>query len=239
MICSTLAIIIGPMSSAIGTLRESSLHAALKAHYALPGDQIEAQVGGYWVDIVRGEQLIEIQTANFAAFKRKLMEMLDSYSVRVVYPIAVEKYIVRVTKAGGIETQISRRKSPRRGRAVDVFAELVRIPQLACSPRFSLELAFIREEEVWFDDGKGSWRRKGVSIADRRLVDVRHTQLFASPQDYLALLPPGLSQPFTVKQLAAEIGGPRWLAGRMAYSLRVMGLLDLVGRKGNALVYAC
>src|SRR3970040_1355318 len=59
----------------IGTLRETSLHAALKTWYARPGDELEASVEGYQIDLRRGAQLIEIQTRNFAALKRQLTQV--------------------------------------------------------------------------------------------------------------------------------------------------------------------
>jgi hypothetical protein len=231
------------MSPTIGILKESSLHASLKQWYAQPGDQVEMQVDGYWVDIMRPatestpELLLEIQTGNFSAMKRKLTRLLENHAVRVIYPIAVEKYILRVAVKDDAKP-LSRRKSPKRGREHELFAEMMRIPRLACLPNFSLEVCFIREEEIWQADGRGSWRRKGVSIIDRRLVDVLRSTMFVNPHDYLRLLPSTLVQPFTVRQLASEIGGPRWLASRMAYTLREMGLMDAVGKKGNAILYA-
>ena len=44
----------------IGTLGERSLHSALKEWYALPGDQLEEEVDGFHIDIVRkaGRSLI-------------------------------------------------------------------------------------------------------------------------------------------------------------------------------------
>ena len=78
---------------AIGTLNEKPLHAALKAWYAQPGDQLEAKVDGYIIDIVRGDLLVEIQTRNFAAIKRKLLALVPHHPVQLVYPIAREKWI--------------------------------------------------------------------------------------------------------------------------------------------------
>ena len=51
-----------PTSNGIGTLGERSLHASLKDWLAEPGDEIEKQVDGYHIDIVRGQLLIEIQS---------------------------------------------------------------------------------------------------------------------------------------------------------------------------------
>ena len=63
----------------IGTLQENSLHAALKTWYAQPGDQLECKVDGYVIDLVRGDLLVEVQTANFSAIKRKLLKLLEIY----------------------------------------------------------------------------------------------------------------------------------------------------------------
>ena len=50
------------MSSTIGELNEKPLHAALKAWVAQPGDALETPLDGYVIDIIHGEQLVEIQT---------------------------------------------------------------------------------------------------------------------------------------------------------------------------------
>jgi hypothetical protein len=221
----------------VGTLRESSLHADLKAHCARPGDLVEAPVDGYWIDLVRGEQLIEIQTGSFAALRPKLAHFLPDRPVRVVLPVIVEKVLVRIDAGGSLDEPVSRRRSPKRQREVDLFAELVHLPHLAASPGFSLELALVAVEELRIDDGRGSWRRGGVSIVDRRLSEVRGRRRFCRPSDYLALLPDALPEPFTVADLAAAIGRPRRLAGQMAYTLRHMGVLRPVGKRGNALLY--
>jgi hypothetical protein len=143
----------------IGQLNEQPLHAALKAHYAQPPAQTEMLVDGYLVDVVRDGVLIEIQTGNFSAIKRKLGQLTKSHPVRLVYPIAVEKWILKQPKPG--QAEAVRRKSPKRGRPVDLFAELVSFPQLALAPNFTLELALIQEEEVRRYTGEKRWRRNG------------------------------------------------------------------------------
>jgi hypothetical protein len=47
----------------IGTLQEGALHAQLKEWYRRLGDRLEERVAGYVVDLVRGQVLVEIQTA--------------------------------------------------------------------------------------------------------------------------------------------------------------------------------
>ena len=220
----------------IGTLGERSLHSALKEWYALPGDQLEEEVDGFHIDIVRGSLLIEIQTTNFSSIKSKLNKLAEKHPVRLVLPIAQEKCIVRLA-ADGI-TRLGRRKSPKRGHLLLLFEEMVSIPSLIKKENFSLEVLLIQEEEVRRDDGQGSWRRKGWSVADHRLLRVVSRHVFKRPSDFLTLIPQDLSGPFSTRELADGIEQPRWLAQKMAYCLRHMGAIEVVGKKGNSLLYS-
>lgn len=222
----------------IGTLAETSLHAALKAHYAQPGDLLESAVAGYVVDIVRpldsGIQCIEIQTRRLGLMKPKLQTLLAHYPVHAVHPIAQERYIVREAADG---TLLSRRKSPKRRSVLDLFPELVGLATLAAHPNFTLEVVLIGEEEHWRNDGRGSWRRRRWSISDRRLLSVGEAWRFAVPADYAALLPADLPQPFDTATLAAQLPASRSLAQQMVYCLRATGVLQASGKRGNAHLY--
>jgi hypothetical protein len=219
----------------IGTLNENPLHAALKAWYALPGDQLEVPVDGFIVDIVRGDLLVEIQTGNFSSIRRKMATLTAHNPVRLVYPIAREKWIVKL--AGEGRGQLRRRKSPKRGAFEHVFVELVSFPQLLSDPNFSLDVLLIQEEETRRYDGKRGWRRRGWVTHERRLLEVVGRRLFETPADMGALLPATLVEPFTTAELAAAIARPRWLAQKMAYCLREMGVIAPVGKRGNAILY--
>ena len=166
--------------------------------------------------------------------KRKLAHLLDAHPVRLVHPIAAEKWIVRQTADG---EEIGRRRSPKRGRFFDLFAELVRIPHLLSHANLTLEALLTREEEIRRDDGKGSWRRKGWSIHDRCLLEVAERRAFSTVADYLSLLPPDLPSPFATRDLAASARIPLRLAQRAAYTLRQLDGLTIVGKRANALLY--
>ena len=221
-------------SRKIGTLRESSLHAALKEWYVQPGDFIERVVGGYVIDIVRGDLLVEIQTGNFSSLREKLKVLLPEHQVRLVYPIAQEKWVCRKMPDGRL---LGRRKSPRHGRIEDLFVELSRIVKPAMHPNFSLEVLMVHSEDVWTDDGRGSWRRRGWSLSDRNLLTVQSREAFACPKDYLRLLP-DLAEPFLTQDLAQALRVSRAGAQKMAYCLREMGLIRVVGKQRNALLYS-
>lgn len=216
-------------------MTETSLHAALKDWYAQPSGQQETWLDGYWIDAQVGEQLIEIQTRNFAALRPKLAALLKHHPVRLVHPVAIETWIVRLPDQPGDPPQ--RRKSPRRGRAEDIFQELVGLPDLLAHPNFSLEIALVRQEEIRRADGRGSWRRGGVSIIDRRLIELVERRLYAAPGDLRAFLPLDLPQPFTQPELAARLGLRPRLAGKMCYCLRRLGVIAQTGKRGRAYVY--
>ena len=108
------------ISKGVGLLNEKPLHAALKAWYAQPGDRFEVDVDGSVIDIVRDELLVEIQTRSFSALKRKLEKLVVSHPVRLVFPIAVEKWVIRLSDDGAV--QEGRRKSPKPGRCWSYFA---------------------------------------------------------------------------------------------------------------------
>jgi hypothetical protein len=220
----------------IGTLSEKGLHAALKNWYAKPGDSLEEIVDGFHIDIVRQNLLIEIQTANFSSVKSKLASLTEDHKVRLVYPIAQEKQIVKMAPDG--TTIQSSRRSPRRGHIYELFQELVSISELVRHPNFSLEVLVIKKEEVRLNDGSGSWKHRGWSIVDHRLIEVVNSYLFDSPGDFLALLPSELPEPFSTRDLAESIDRPRWLAQKMAYCLRNMGAIDVVGKDGNSFLYS-
>lgn len=224
-----------PRSTHIGTLTEHSLHASIKGWLARPGDQIEQQVDGYQIDLVRGDLLIEIQTANFSALKTKLNRLLENHKILLVHPIAETKWIIRQTKRG---KQVTKRKSPKRGRVEHLFDELMYISQLIPHPNLRLMALLTRQEEIWRDDGRGSWTRGHWSIADRRLLEVIGTAQFDNYAEYLRLIPPSLPHPFTHAQLAKAIKAPVWMSTRMSYCMRKMGCLESVGKSGRALLLA-
>lgn len=225
----------------IGTLQETRLHAALKAWYAQPGDEAEVAVEGYVIDLRRGATLIEIQTRNFAAMKRKLAHLVERYPVRLIHPIAQEKWVVKYTADG--ETVISRRKSPKRGHVEMLFEELVSFPQLVAHPNFTVEVALTQEEEWQRPAQRGTgrraaWRRKGWAIYDRCLLGVVAQVILASPADYRRFLPETLLTPFTNHDLAIAAHQPLDLAQKTTYCLRQMGVLATVGQRGRSTLYA-
>ena len=215
-------------------MTEYSLHSEIKDWYMLSGDELEAKVEHFIIDIIRGKLLIEIQTGNFSAIKRKLVKLLLNNKVRLVYPVAELKWIVHISKSGEF---IRRRKSPKKGKLTDLFYELVHMPTLIKNSNFSLEVLIIEEEEVRCKDGRGSWRRRGISVKDRKLLNVFDRIIFKNNQDFLKFLPNELDEYFTNKVLALKMGISIVLAQKITYCLRKMGVISIAGKKSNELMF--
>jgi hypothetical protein len=224
------------VSSALSTYREGSLHAALKDLYARPDDRVEAAVDGFVVDVVRPDELIEIQTGNFASAARKLRRLVEDRRLALVHPVAAERWLVRVDADG---TVADRRRSPKRGQRLDLFDQLVAFPELVAHPNFRVELVMIREEEIRGPIPAGAryryprqwWR------LDRRLLEVVEVVRIDTPGDLLGLLPAGVPDQFTSADIAAASGRPKRLSTRAAYCLQRAGSTRCIGRLGRLNLY--
>ena len=206
----------------IGTRGESSLHAAVKLLVSEPGDRFEVPVDGFVVDVVRGDTCIEVQTGGFAAMGTKLDRLLGDFHVHVVHPIAVESWIERRDRPT--------RKSPKRGCLHDVFAELVSVPTMLDHPNLTIEVLLVQVDVLKVEDATMRRRRGGWRTVDRRLRAVVERHGLRTPADLVALLPDGLPDEWTTRDVAERAGIPRRTAQQMVYVLKANGLAVEVGR---------
>lgn len=219
---------------AIGDLNESPLHAALKRSLAPPGARFEVALDGFVVDAVCDGLLIEVQTRNVGALKRKLASLLVAHRVRLIVPVAAERWIVRRDDGGAL---LSRRRSPRRADLLDALAALVGIPGLLDHPNLEIEAVLTREEETREHRPGAAWRRRGWVTVERRLLDVLERHRMQGAGAWLAALPAGLEEPFTTADIARGRASRRTVAQRAAFVLREAGVLAATGRVGRSLGY--
>ncbi len=220
----------GRATARVGLLNEKPLHAALKLWYAEDGDRFEVPVDGFVADIVRDGALIEIQTTSASRLRRKISALVRRHKVRLVLPVAARKTIVRVDEHG---VEQSRRDSRRRATALDAFRELVGLGDLLGDSNLAVDIVLVHEEEVRHE----SARRKGFVVGERRLVAVQDCVSLDHPADYLGILPSALRDDFTTADLATALRQPRWMAQKIAYVLRTIGVVRVVGKAGNAFLY--
>jgi hypothetical protein len=219
----------------IGTHRESSLHRTLKAVYGGAGAELEAPLGMFICDAVSAEgAVIEVQTGSFRPLVKKLKTLCHEREVRIIYPVAILK-LIEVYEADGALRY--RRRSPRKGTPWDVFNALIHAAELADFPNVSIHLALVEIIEQRMDDGKGSWRRKGLSIKDKILQTACGTIVLSEKSDYLRFAPFEQQEEWTARELAERAHIRAALARKTVYVLTKMGIVAQTGKKGNARLY--
>jgi hypothetical protein len=157
---------------------ETSLHRQLKEVYAGDGAELEAPLGDYRIDVVHDGQLIEIQHGSLAAIRDKVRALLADHRVLVVKPIVRRKQLVKRDEEGG--RVIDRRLSPKRGREIDLFDEIIHFTRVFPHPNLTLETPMVDVEE-WRYPGHGKRRRRRTTdhvVEDRKLVEVHRTHRY-------------------------------------------------------------
>jgi hypothetical protein len=219
----------------IGTRRESSLHRALKFRYSGENGETETLAEGFVCDArTEDGEFIEVQTGSFGPLKEKAKTLAKIGSVRIVHPIAVQKHIELQDIEGRL---IRRRKSSGKKGAWHLFKALLYAPELPLLPNLTIEIVLVDILERRTDDGKGSWRRKGISITDKVLAGWHESIVLSRPEDYYRFVPFGKKDDFTVKDLAEKAGIDTKLARKCLYVLSKLDLVKRLGKKGRAYVY--
>jgi hypothetical protein len=210
----------------IGELNETPLHASLKHQYIGPSSVTEAKIEGFVVDIFNPpSHIIEIQTHGLFRLKRKLLELLDRYRITVVFPVPETKHITVLD--GESKDVLYSRRSPKRGTFTDSIHELCPIRDILDHKNLTVEIPFIIMSEIRIKDGKGSWRRKGISIGEKILDHITDTTVLKERTDYLRYLPDSIPEPFTNRVLAETLKIPVKTASKITYFLRFLDVIRI------------
>lgn len=216
---------------------ETSLHRALKQFYMTEGSATEVKLGRYRIDVVRGDELVEIQHGSLAAIRDKILALAADHDVRVVKPIIVRKTLVKRAKKDG--KVVDRRTSPKRGSILDLFDELIYFRRVFPHPRLVLDAVLVDMEE-WRYPGHGRRRRRrpnAFQVEDQKLLAVHDVRTFRTGADLASLLPPTLPVPFHSGDVAEQLGIARPFAQRVVYCLREMAIARQIGKAGNTRLY--
>ncbi|MDR0323312.1 MAG: hypothetical protein LBI12_02555 [Treponema sp.] len=219
----------------IGTRNESSLHRALKFQYTGSGGKTEIQTGDYVADgINKTGEYIEVQTGSFGPLKKKVKAFASLGKVRIIHPIAVKKTIEVYEHDGELAY---RRKSPKKLSLWNLFDALMYAPELPLIRGVTIEIVLADITEKRVKDGKGAWRRKGISIHDRKLVSWHESIVLTKPKDYLMFVPFKRNEEFTASLLAQKADIDKETAGKALYVLTKLKAVKRKGKKGNSWIY--
>ncbi len=221
------------MQKGIGTLSEKTLHSVLKNYFEPHPENHEIKIGNFVADIVGENGIFEIQTANFYNMKKKLTAFLEVCDVTIVYPIPQIKWIYTIDEASG--EIISKRKSPKKGSAVEIFSELVNIREFLLEERLKFKICLLEIIEYRSADKKTKWGR-GLRKERVPLEIIDEIDIFTKA-DYLQFLPQNLPETFTSKDFA-RLGKFNLHSAQLILNvLNSVGVVKRVGKKGNAFQY--
>jgi hypothetical protein len=124
---------------------------------------------------------------------------------------------------------------------LEVFDELVYFTRVFPHERLTLVVVLVDIEERRYP-GRGKRRRRRrqgseFQVEDQLLVEIAATHSIVAAADLWRFLPRRLPKEFHTAHLAQRLKAPRWVAQRIAYCLREMGAVEVVGKRGNAIVY--
>lgn len=228
--------------ASIGTLSEKSLHAAIKLYFEPHGECQEINVGDFVADIVGENGIIEIQTRAFSKMKKKLSQFLSVAPVTVVHPIIVNKTVICVDECTGAVT--SKRKSPKHGDIYSAIDELWGIKEFLHDEKLTVCLMLIDAQETRIYGGevpkygkKKQRSPKGYFRSDRLPTKLNDEIYICGLEGYRIFIPEGLPDQFTVKDIASCADIDSHKASITAHLLSEIGVLERIGKKGNAYIY--
>ncbi len=230
----------------INTFNESSLHRELKNTFckACKG-KTEQKVEEYICDIICEDgAIIEIQTKNLGNLTGKILNLLQTHSVTLVYPLAITTYIEYYDEKALDQKPLSRRKSPKKKNLYDAFDELMGCFPILLHKRFTLkilEVSITKEriktkEKVQSPNKKRRFLKDWV-LHDTTLDESYNTYTFNTKNDYLQLLPQSLSTCFSVSDVSSSGSLSKQQAYKMIWTLTKMNLIKLVEKRRNTKFY--
>ena len=223
---------VGRADQGVGTLGEKTLHAVLKRMVEPDMARHEVKLGRYTADVLNERGVFEVQTRNLHKLKPKLTALLPYYPVTVVVPVIETKWLLTMDPETGELT--SCRKSPKRGRPAALLPNLAYLKPLLKDPGLSFLMVRLEGEELRKIIPDRRRPMTPLEFAPTRFLGAVRLKTAA---DYAALLPPGLPETFTARELSKALGIPARQGSAAANVLSHMGAIVQTGRRKNAYLY--
>ena len=224
-----------PEGQKIGNLGEKALHAVLKYYFEPDGTKHEIKVGPFFADVASERKIIEIQTKNLYALRKKLDFLVISYKVLLVHPIAENKTVCWVDPLSGDIK--SRKKSPKKGSIYDALPELYAIEDFIGEENFTLCIMTVDVDEYRLLDGYGKDKKKRATKYERVPTSINSEIYFKDKRDFYMLIPPCLKERFTIEDFNRAVRMRGIAASRALKFLLDIGLVNFIGKEGRKNIY--
>lgn len=226
---------------------QTLLHQKLKFKYSnqVGGtEEVTLRINGrkYRIDVLDSKRnaVYEIQRSNFGGkFSQKIGGILKApgFKIVIVHPI-ISKQKVTLMNKGEI---LGVRNYKKGNNIYSLFEKLVHFKVEFIPQRMEIDVVFIQEHVIKEFVGLygRSMRRKYVVI-QRDLLSIEEIMKFQTKSDFIEILPDGLPEVFTNRDLAERLevrGHKRRIqrtSGLITYTLCRLGILNRVGSRGRA-----
>lgn len=200
-LCYEAAAIRTEKDGGISTMAEKRLHQVLKRYYEPDETLHEQPVGRYIADILRGEEIVEIQTGSFFPLKAKIAAYLreTDYRVTLVHPILEKKWVTWIDPVDGSLSK--RNRSPKKGTLLGETNELVYLFDLLPNDRLRFVFPRLEVEDYRLLDGWSRDRKRGSERHERIPLALLGEDTLITRADFAALLPADLPESFTARDL--------------------------------------
>lgn len=222
-------------TSGIGTLSEKTIHSVFKHYYEPNVENHEIKIHNFIADIVRDNEIIEIQTGQFNKLRRKIETYIPDYNLTIIYPITITNSIHWINPATG-EIQ-KPRKSPKRGSIYSVFPELYKIKSSLNNPSISIRLPLINSDEYRYLDGWSKDKKKGATKCDKIPTKLIDEILINNMDDYKVFIPDELKDVFSSKDFSKKAKISLKLSQSTLNILNYLEVVKRVGKSGNSYLY--
>ena len=219
----------------IGTLGEKTLHAVLKDYFQEDERFQEFTVDGYVADVVRGGEVVEIQTRDLYRLAPKISTFLVENRVTVVHPIALTKTVFWMDPETG--ECISQRKSNKKGKVIDILPELYGLRQFLVNEKFRICVLLLNVNEYRVLDGYGKDKKKRATKLDRYPTALIDEIYLENAEDYRRFLPDELPEAFASSEFRIAAKCDTFTAQRSLNILSQLGILECIGRRGRQKAY--
>lgn len=227
------------IKSTVGTQNEKLIHAALKNYYTPFSDEQEVKIGSFYADAVSEDGIFEIQTKQLYRLREKLSVFLENARVNLVHPFICESKTLFTNEKSG---EIVKADKPRKTSSwLKIFEELYSIRNFLRSDNLKIVIVKLKVEKIVYFNGEKIPDLRSRNVRKKCRIEKNPTEIveeiwFETAEDFRRLLPENLPESFTKKEFCK--------AAREANSslrlevLREIGILEKVGKRGNAFVYA-
>lgn len=219
------------IQNSIGTKQERTLHQYLKYYFCPNSSFHEQKCEGYIVDILKNNEIIEIQTSAFNAMRKKLESLLQTYPIKIVYPIILEKTIYNYDESGSL---VSVKKSPKKEHPLKIGKELYKINYLLNNKNLSFICPILKiyEYRIPYVNRYKQQKMTRINQIPYELVNLVELK---SKTDYQNLIP--FDNEFTALEFKKKLKlSPKEVSTALII-LRTLKVIEIVRKDGKKYIY--